>query len=166
MLLLVAFLGLFFVASPALSVPAWSRRCGAPFSLRHTYPGLQLNNQGSEFRGRGHRAKEGESTAFQEPDFHLHAGGALSGTFSAYVDANINNNLENAYRSCVPFARWAGVSPEIEGRTDRVQKGTLGFSIRALETDVKGRGVVAEPSYRRELGIYPNAILIKRLWAF
>jgi hypothetical protein len=117
---LAAFLELFFVASPALSIPAWSRRYGAPCGLCHDYPSLQLTSQGLDFFRRGHRLKgdgfdkdfthllsahieweydvvEGQSNAFQKPDFHLHAGGAVSSHFSAYVDANVNNDLETAY---------------------------------------------------------------------
>lgn len=367
-LFFAAFLELFFVASPAMAVPAWSRRYGAPCGLCHAYPSLQLTGEGLDFFRRGHRfkgdtfdkdlttllsshiewdyvAREGESTAFEKPDFHLHAGGALSSHFSAYVDANINNDLESAYLQytaergsdayftarggkisptlvrnygnglmasastpliltdaalgenpftfardsfgvnvagrwkglfveggvlngedvpgqaavgnhkdlygsvevtlpdqvtgvgvlydrggydvgdpsagllfdryerfglfanftreqfrlaggylygtdqidtqssrhlhgdyfqvdvhpvawCVPFARWDDVSTEIEGETNRVQKGTLGFAIRAFETDVTAGRVVTELSRRRENGIYSNAVLVNLLWAF
>ena len=108
-------------AAPARAVPAWSRRYGAPCGLCHQYPSLQLTGDGLDFFRRGHRFKgdgfekqfqsylsahieweydvvQGESTAFQKPDFHFHAGGALSSHFSAYVDANVGEGeLETAY---------------------------------------------------------------------
>ena len=367
-LLLAAFLELFFLASPAMAVPAWSRRYGAPCSLCHSYPSLQLNEQGLDFLRRGHRVKgdtfdkdltnllsshieweyevqEGVSTPFPKPAFHLHAGGALSSHFSVYADANINNDLESAYVQytaergadtyftarggkisptlvrnygnglmasastpliltdatlgenpftparasfgvdvggrwkglfvqggvlngedvpgqatignhkdlygtaeltlpdqvtgvgalyyrggydvgdpsasllfdryerlgvfanftrdqfrlagaylygtdeieslarrrlrgyylqadahpvswCVPFARYDDVTTEVEDEKTRVQKGTLGFAIRAFETDATGGRVVLEVSRRREGGVYTNAASFNLLWAF
>jgi hypothetical protein len=41
--------------------------------------------------------QQGQSSSFPPPEFHLHAGGALTKAFSAYVDANINHDLETAY---------------------------------------------------------------------
>lgn len=119
-LLVVAALELLVRATHAQAIPAWSRRYGAPCGLCHQYPSLQLTGDGLDFLRRGHRmkgdgfdkdlthllsshvewqyeVKEEESTAFQEPDFHLHGGGALSSHFSAYVDANLGNDLEVAY---------------------------------------------------------------------
>jgi hypothetical protein len=120
-LFLAASLEVLFLASPAQAIPAWSRRYGAPCGLCHQYPSLQLTGEGLDFLRRGHRfkgdafdkdlthllsshvewqyeVKKGESTAFQSPDFHLHAGGALSSHFSAYVDATVNEPaLEVAY---------------------------------------------------------------------
>ncbi len=40
---------------------------------------------------------QGTASQFTQPDFHLHAGGALSEYFSAYLDANVNNDFEAIY---------------------------------------------------------------------
>src|SRR5436309_9216527 len=110
----------FCFIAPASAIPAWSRRYNLPCGACHAYPSLQLTADGLDFFRRGHRMekdtidkniinlisahgewvyeiKEGESTAFPSPELHLHAGGALSPLFSAYVDANINEDFEVIY---------------------------------------------------------------------
>ncbi len=105
---------------PVSGVPMWSRRYGVACTACHEYPSLQLNATGLDFLRRGHRfagdgfdkdmthlisahaewlyqVQEAQSTAFPSPNFHLHAGGALSPLFSAYVDANVNSDFETSY---------------------------------------------------------------------
>ncbi len=107
-------------APPASAIAMWSRRYNVACNHCHAFPSLQLTENGVDFLRRGHRIegdsldkdlshqisthaewtyeiKEGESTAFQTPSFHFHAGGALSSAFSGYVDATINDTLEAAY---------------------------------------------------------------------
>lgn len=107
-------------APTASGVPMWSRRYGVPCNYCHAYPSLQLTSDGLDFFRRGHRSKgdsfdkdlahllsahvewefngeQRQPTAFETPSFHVHAGGALSGAFSGYVDAGINEELEAAY---------------------------------------------------------------------
>jgi len=111
---------LVFQALPASAVGMWARRYGVECSACHAYPSLQLTNIGLDFMRRGHRMdkdtydpvvahmvsahgewnyqiEEKGSTSFESPDLHLHVGGALSPRFSAYVDANVNNDFEVAY---------------------------------------------------------------------
>ncbi len=108
------------IAAPSMGVPMWSRRYGVACTACHFYPSLQLNANGLDFLRRGHRfagdssdkdlshlisahaewsdaVQQGQSTAFTSPEFHLHAGGALSSLFSAYVDANVNSDFESSY---------------------------------------------------------------------
>lgn len=110
----------FFLTSPASAVPMWSRRYGMACGSCHASPGLQLTDTGLDFLRRGHRldgdafdkdfthlvtahgeweyeVQKGESTAFSNPEFHLHAGGALSNYVSAYVDVNLNEDFEAIY---------------------------------------------------------------------
>ena len=98
----------------------WSRRYGMACGSCHVVPGLQLTGGGLDFLRRGHRFEadtfdkdfthlisahgeweyevlQGENTAFVSPDFHLHAGGALSKYASAYADVNLNNDVEAIY---------------------------------------------------------------------
>ncbi|HXO18287.1 MAG TPA: hypothetical protein VOA87_00015 [Thermoanaerobaculia bacterium] len=107
-------------ASPAGAMPLWARRYGITCSTCHAFPSLQLTATGLDFLRRGHRFtgdtfdkdithllsghgewsydhRQGVPTPFENPEFHLHAGGALSPLFSAYVDANVNNDFESAY---------------------------------------------------------------------
>ena len=116
----VIFFAPFLVTTPASAVPMWSRRYGMACGSCHASPGLQLTDGGLDFLRRGHRMDgdafdkdfthlvaahgewayeilKGQSTAFSTPEFHLHAGGALSKYASAYVDANINNDFEAIY---------------------------------------------------------------------
>ena len=106
--------------APASAIPAFSRRYSVPCSLCHVYPGLQLTADGLDFFRRGHRmvkdtfdkdfthfvsahvewqyeVVQGESTAFQKPDFHFHLGGALTPLFSFYLDDNPSEELEVAF---------------------------------------------------------------------
>ncbi len=105
---------------PGSAVPMWSRRYGVPCTACHAYPSLQLNANGLDFFRRGHRFQgdttdkdlthlisahgeweqdyaQGQSTAFTQPELHLHAGGAFSDHFSTYADANVNSDFESLY---------------------------------------------------------------------
>lgn len=107
-------------AAPASAVPMWTRRYGVSCSTCHAFPSLQLSEAGLDFFRRGHRmsgdtfpksvtdlvsahgewehtVEEHSSTAFQSPEFHLHAGGAVAEYFSAYADANVNSDFETIY---------------------------------------------------------------------
>ncbi len=118
--LLITLIAAVLLAPPSTAVPMWTRRYGVACASCHAFPGLQLTGAGLEFFRRGHRmdgdtfdkdfthllsahgeweyeAKEGESTAFTQPDFHLHAGGAVSTNFAFYVDAGINAEFEAIY---------------------------------------------------------------------
>lgn len=104
----------------AWAVPMWSRRYSVPCSVCHSTPSLQLTSTGLDFFRRGHRfdkdtvdkdlshllsahieteydVAKGTPSQFTKPDFHFHAGGAVSENFSAYVDANVNNDFESVY---------------------------------------------------------------------
>ena len=108
------------LAPIAFAVPMWSRRYSVPCSVCHAAPSLQLTSAGLDFFRKGHRfekdtfdkdlshllsahveteftAEKGAPSQFTKPDFHLHAGGAVSDHFSTYVDANVNNDFESAY---------------------------------------------------------------------
>ncbi len=113
--------GLFLAWTPdASGVPMWARRYGVPCAYCHAFPSLQLTGPGLDFFRRGHRIgndsfdkdlthllsagvvweyqiEQGQQAKFESPTFHVHAGGALSGVFSVYVDATINETLEVAY---------------------------------------------------------------------
>lgn len=112
--------GLVSTASSAFAVPVWSRRYSTPCSTCHSYPSLQLTAMGLDFFRRGHRfekdefdkdfthwisahvewetdIQQGQPTTFSRPDFHLHAGGAFSSIFSAYLDAKVNDEFETIY---------------------------------------------------------------------
>lgn len=116
---LVGFVTLLY-APRALAIPAWSRRYGVECSMCHSFPSLQLNAEGLDFFRRGHRFSgdaadkefthllsahveweydltQQQSTAFQSPAFHLHAGGSFSSVFSGYLDANVNSDFEVIY---------------------------------------------------------------------
>jgi hypothetical protein len=109
-----------FLAPRCSAVPAWSRRYETPCSSCHAYPSLQLTGMGVSFLRRGHRLEDDaaekdfskllsghvewaytleqhENAPFPPPEFHLHAGGALSPFVSAYLDANVNSNFEVVY---------------------------------------------------------------------
>src|SRR5262249_4431802 len=113
LILLALFSASFLFNDRAEAVPAWSRRYGVACGTCHAFPSLQLTATGLDFFRRGHRmagdttdkdithllsahgewdyeVKNGESNPFESPEFHLHAGGAFSQYFSAYVDAGIN----------------------------------------------------------------------------
>jgi len=104
----------------ATAVPMWSRRYSLPCSTCHAYPSLQLTASGLDFFRRGHRfsgdaleknfanllsahgeveqtAEKRTSTEFQETELHLHAGGAISSLFSAYLDDNVKGDFEAIY---------------------------------------------------------------------
>ena len=104
----------------AWAVPMWARRYSVPCSVCHSYPSLQLTNVGLDFFRKGHRfdkdtfdkdvahllsahieseydVAKGTASQFTKPDFHFHAGGAVSDHFSTYVDANVNNDFEAVY---------------------------------------------------------------------
>lgn len=110
----------FLAPRPASAVPMWARRYNVSCTFCHAWPSQQLTASGLDFFRRGHRlpadtfdkdvthlisahaewsyeAQKGESNAFTSPEFHLHAGGALSSLFSGYVDANVNNDFESSY---------------------------------------------------------------------
>lgn len=117
---LLLVVNLFFLTAPSYAVHIWSRRYSIPCGTCHATPGLQLTATGLDFFRRGHRFEndtfdkdlthllsghiewqqefaKGESTAFSSPEFHLHAGGALSPQFSVYLDVNINQDFESVY---------------------------------------------------------------------
>lgn len=104
----------------AWAVPMWSRRYSIPCSVCHSTPSLQLTSTGLDFFRKGHRfdkdtfdkdlshllsahieteydVAKGAPSQFTKPDFHFHAGGAVSENFSTYVDANVNNDFESVY---------------------------------------------------------------------
>jgi len=104
----------------AWAVPMWSRRYSVACSVCHSAPSLQLTSTGLDFFRKGHRfekdtfdkdvshllsahveteysVEKGTPSQFTKPDFHLHAGGAVSENFSTYVDANVNNDFEAVY---------------------------------------------------------------------
>ena len=104
----------------AWAVPMWSRRYSVPCSVCHSSPSLQLTSTGLDFFRKGHRfdkdtfdkdlshllsahieaqysVEKGTASQFTKPDFHFHAGGAVSENFSTYVDANVNNDFEAVY---------------------------------------------------------------------
>ena len=108
------------LATRGAAVPAWSRSYEIPCTGCHQFPSLQLTTLGTEFLRRGHRmegdkeqkdvtklmaahiewtyaTEQGHSTPFVSPEFHLHAGGPLSSSFSAYLDANVNSDFEAIY---------------------------------------------------------------------
>ncbi len=108
------------IVPTAWAVPMWSRRYSVPCSTCHSYPSLQLTSAGLDFFRKGHRfdkdafdkdlshllsahveteyaVEKGAPSQFTKPDFHLHAGGAVSEYFSTYVDANVNNDFESVY---------------------------------------------------------------------
>ena len=121
MLIFVCFILIIVSLAPAAwAVPMWSRRYNVPCSLCHSYPSLQLTSAGLDFFRKGHRFDtdtfdkdlshllsahieaeydfvQGTPTQFTRPDLHLHAGGAVSEHFSAYADANVNNDFETIY---------------------------------------------------------------------
>ena len=103
--------------SPASAVPMWSRRYGVSCTTCHSYPSLPLTSEGLDFFRRGHRfdpdsldrnfgnlisahgewnyeLQDGAASAFPSPEFHFHAGVALSPLFSTYVDANVNSDFK------------------------------------------------------------------------
>jgi hypothetical protein len=109
-----------FLPGAALAVPMWSRRYGMECSTCHSFPSLQLTGTGLDFFRRGHRfesdsagtafpnfisahgewnweLQQHEPTAFPAPELHLHVGGAVSRLFSAYADANVNEDFEVLY---------------------------------------------------------------------
>jgi len=108
------------LAPPCSAIPAWSRRYGISCSDCHAFPSLQLTAMGTRFLQRGHRTEDDtsekdfskllaahvewshtvvqhEDAPFESPEFHFHAGGALSPDFSAYLDANLNSDFEAIY---------------------------------------------------------------------
>ncbi len=107
-------------ASPAAALPQWARRYSVSCSTCHAWPSEQLTAVGLDFLRRGHRMKgdefdkdfthllsahveweydfaQGTTNQFNDPELHIHGGGALSANFSAYFDANVNNDIEAAY---------------------------------------------------------------------
>jgi hypothetical protein len=108
------------LAPSAWAVPMWSRRYSVPCSVCHSFPSLQLTSTGIDFFRKGHRfdkdtfdkdfghllaahveteldVEKGTPTQFMRPDFHFHAGGALSDHFSTYVDAMMTGEFEAVY---------------------------------------------------------------------
>jgi hypothetical protein len=117
---LMAVGGAFALCLPSAAVPMWARRYNVACSTCHNWPAFQLTAVGLDFLRRGHRLKgdgfdkdwthlvaghveweydaaSGSTNQFNSPNFHLHAGGALTENFSGYVNANINNDIEAAY---------------------------------------------------------------------
>ena len=114
----LAVASLFLFSSGASAIPMWSRRYSVSCSYCHAYPGLQLTAGGLDFFRRGHRMEkdtfdkdlshsisahleweydvaQGQSTAFESPELHLHAGGALSPLFSLYGDVGFGSDGSN-----------------------------------------------------------------------
>jgi hypothetical protein len=106
------------LAPAARAVPMWSRRYSVPCSTCHAYPSLQLTAAGLDFFRKGHRfdsdtfdkdfshllsahietqyqVAQGTATQFTTPEFHIHAGGAVSEYFSTYVDAMTTGEFES-----------------------------------------------------------------------
>ncbi len=122
------------LAPAAWAVPMWSRRYNVPCTSCHAYPSLQLTSAGLDFFRKGHRfdtdtfdkdfshllaahieteyeVAKGEASQFTTPDLHLHAGGAVSQFFSAYVDAMTTGEFEAIYAQATkPFAKDAFVT--------------------------------------------------------
>ncbi len=121
-LLVISFFIAFAVslAPAARAVPMWSRRYSVPCSTCHAYPSLQLTATGLDFLRKGHRfdsdtfdkdfthllsahieteydIAQGTPTQFSSPEFHFHAGGALSENFSAYADTMPDGEVESLY---------------------------------------------------------------------
>lgn len=117
---LLAVGGAFALCLPGAAVPMWARRYNVACNTCHNWPAFQLTAVGLDFLRRGHRLKgdgfdkdwthlvaghveweydaaSGSTNQFNKPSFHLHAGGALTENFSGYVNANINNDIEQAY---------------------------------------------------------------------
>ena len=117
---LLAVGGALALSLPSAAVPMWARRYNVGCNTCHNWPAFQLTATGLDFLRRGHRLKgdgfdkdwthlvaghveweydvaTGSTNQFNSPDFHLHAGGALTENFSGYVNANINNEIEAAY---------------------------------------------------------------------
>ncbi|HET9951786.1 MAG TPA: hypothetical protein VFS09_08340 [Candidatus Eisenbacteria bacterium] len=107
-------------APRAEATPMWARRYGIGCTGCHTYPSFQLNSDGLDFLRRGHRqegdgsetnfanllsargeweyvAVQHQPAPFEAPEFHFQAGGAVSKMFSAYADANVNDDFEALY---------------------------------------------------------------------
>jgi hypothetical protein len=112
--------GAFALCLPSAAVPMWARRYNVACSTCHNWPAFQLTAVGLDFLRRGHRLKgdgfdkdwthlvaghveweydaaTGSTNQFNSPEFHLHAGGALTENFSGYLNANVNNEIEAAY---------------------------------------------------------------------
>ncbi len=112
--------GAFALCLPSAAVPMWARRYNVGCNTCHAWPAFQLTATGVDFLRRGHRFKgdgfdkelphliaghvewrydaaTGATNQFNSPEFHIHAGGALTENFSGYVNANINNEIEAAY---------------------------------------------------------------------
>ncbi len=112
--------GALALSLPSAAVPMWARRYNVGCNTCHAWPSFQLTSTGLDFLRRGHRFKgdgfdkdwthlvaghveweydaaSGSTNQFNSPNFHLHAGGALTENFSGYVNANINNDIEAAY---------------------------------------------------------------------
>ena len=112
--------GAFALCLPSAAVPMWARRYNVACSTCHNWPAFQLTAVGLDFLRRGHRLKgdgfdkdwthlvaghveweydaaTGSTNQFNSPEFHLHAGGALTDNFSGYLNANVNNEIEAAY---------------------------------------------------------------------
>lgn len=108
------------LAMPASALPQWARRYNVNCSTCHAWPSEQLTATGLDFLRRGHRLKgdgfdkdlthlvsghveweydvaQGATNQFNNPEFHLHGGGALAESFSGYLDVNVNNDIEAAY---------------------------------------------------------------------
>lgn len=149
--------GMLLTASTASAIPMWSRRYGVACNYCHAYPSLQLTATGVDFLRRGHRiegdsldkdlthllsvhtewtyeARERETTSFETPTFHVHAGGAFSSAFSGYVDATINEELEAAY---LQYTRERGSDLYFTARAGKVSP-TL--------VRIYGNGLVASAS--------------------
>lgn len=145
-LLVISFFIVFAVslAPVARAVPMWSRRYSVPCSSCHAYPSLQLTGAGLDFFRKGHRfdtdtfdkdfshllsahletqyqVAQGTPTQFTTPEFHIHAGGAVSEYFSTYVDAMTTGEFESVILQATKIlskdgfvtARAGKVSPTI-----------------------------------------------------
>lgn len=112
--------GALALCRPGAAVPMWARRYNVGCNTCHNWPAFQLTAVGLDFLRRGHRLKgdgfdkdwthlvaghveweydaaSGSTNQFNSPEFHLHAGGALTENFSGYLNANVNNDIEAAY---------------------------------------------------------------------
>lgn len=112
--------GALALSLPSAAVPMWARRYNVDCSTCHNWPALQLTATGLDFLRRGHRLKgdgfdkdwthlvaahveweydaaSGTTNQLESPELHIHAGGAFTESFSGYVNANVNNDLEAAY---------------------------------------------------------------------